>query len=353
MSTTPTSTTTPPGTQARTNDGAPQTFLTRIAATLAGWSRQGEDRIDGFDDLIKLAAESSDTGAFDRALVRLAAETAGSSAVGVELWRDRGWGPRRAAVWVGSVAPKPAEPANRTQLDFPVQCGLRAIGTLRVVFDGSEPVAPEVRRRLTSIAMLAAAFEWHEGQSVSQTSGDVSPHDAVTGLPNELFLRTFLTYASALAHRRNESISVFYLAIDRLPAILDLHGHELANEALRKVGRIVGAGLRASDMVARLADGRLVAVLPAAGGDDAMRVAEAISASVAIAGVATTAMPVLTVSIGVSTAPELASTADELLESAERALAAAQANGRGLIVRAPRPSRRQNMVVAPRLRLAQ
>ena len=117
------------------------------------------------------------------------------------------------------------------------------------------------------------------------------------------FLRAFLPYALAQARRRHEPLSLFYVSVDRLAAIRELHGPEIAAAAVERVAETMVQALRASDVVARLDDGRLIAVLPYADHEDAPAVAEAVRAAIASSGVASRTMPVLTASIGVASYP--------------------------------------------------
>ncbi len=162
-------------------------------------------------------------------------------------------------------------------------------------------------------------------------------HEPETGLPDAAFVSTFLTYALALTDRRREPLSLLYIELDRLAAIRDLHGADFAHEAMRKVSRTVSGVLRASDVIARLDDGRLAAVLPGASVQDALMIAESIRAAVAATGVANLAMPVLTASIGVATYPDHAGNPIALRSSAAAALADARSQGRDRVA-APSPS---------------
>ena len=156
-------------------------------------------------------------------------------------------------------------------------------------------------------------------------------HDPATGLPNRSFLATFLAYAMAQADRRHEPISLLYIGADRIGAIRELLGEAAATEAVRAIGRTIARTLRSSDLVARLDDGRLAAVLPGAAADDARMIAETIRAAIEATGIATASRPLLTASIGVATSPGDADDPDSLRSAADDALAIARERGRNRV----------------------
>jgi diguanylate cyclase (GGDEF)-like protein len=125
--------------------------------------------------------------------------------------------------------------------------------------------------------------------------------------------------------------------VDRLAAIQGLHGPAIAGEALRKVGRTVARSLRSSDLIARLDDGRLAAVLPGTSAAHARSVAELIRSTVASTCAATPSMPLLTVSIGVASFPEHAGDLVTLRAAAAASLADARSRGRDRVASAAAP----------------
>jgi diguanylate cyclase (GGDEF)-like protein len=144
---------------------------------------------------------------------------------------------------------------------------------------------------------------------------------------DEAFLVAFLPYAVAQAKRHAEPVSLLCLGTDRLAAIRDLLGAELAEAAVQRLAETVAKTLRTSDLVARLNDGRIVAVLPFAGAAALPLIVEVVREAIARAGVPTCSMPRLTASIGMATYPDHAHDARSLLVSSLSALDRAQARG--------------------------
>jgi diguanylate cyclase (GGDEF)-like protein len=93
--------------------------------------------------------------------------------------------------------------------------------------------------------------------------------------------------------------------------------------------------IRSSDIIARLDDDRIVAVLPRAPRGGAMHVAEKICAAVQANRPDDCELPPVTVTIGVATYPSCADNVYSLFDAADEALAWAQKNGRSRAALAP------------------
>jgi diguanylate cyclase (GGDEF)-like protein len=336
---------TSPARAVRDGHNAPGSFFDRIIAAFASWSRQrGVPPDPVLEEFAEVLAAATGPEAVASALARLAYRAAGPGAVRAEVWL----GDARAAAWPEPTAAGRGAGTPRAwgsvPIELPLRCGGRDLGTLRVVRDIPRPLAPERHRKLMALAVLAAAAEAAltphptDRDGTATTVDPVHPtHDPATGLPNATFFEAFLSYALALSDRRDEPLSLFYVSVDRLTAIGKLHGPAVASEAVRRIGRTVAGALRRSDLVARLDEGRLVAVLPGASAADAARLAEHVRAAVASAGVATATMPVLTASIGAATFPVHAGDAGTLRSAAAAALAEARARGRDRVASAAPP----------------
>ncbi len=346
-----------PARAARDGDGAPASFFDRILAAIASWARRrGVPPDPVLEEFAEVVAAAAGPEAVASALARLAHRAAGPGAVRAEVWL----GDARAAAW-----PEPAGAGRgagtprawgSAPFELPLRCGGRDLGVLRILRDTPRPLAPERQRKLTALAVLAAAAEaalappGPEAEAAAKAEAAHPTHDPATGLPNATFFEAFLSYALALADRRDEPLSLFYIGVDRLAAIGQLHGPAIASEAVRRVGRTVAGALRRSDLVGRLDEGRLVAVLPGASAGDAARLAEHVRAAVASAGAATATMPVLTATVGVATFPAHAGDANALRSAAAAALAEARDRGRDRVACAAPPGLAEPR---PTLRIAQ
>jgi diguanylate cyclase (GGDEF)-like protein len=326
----------PPTTFDADGGSVPSSPMTaRIGAALTRWSRQGchepEAALDLFADFL---AGASGSALLDETFLAIAWKVAGPGVREIVLTHGDG------RVVRDSLRLSPTVPVSTDQFaEFPLRLRGRSFGSLRVVFEGTEALGPERYRRLTTLTVLAAAAELADvsSDSTKARSPSVAPnatHDPATGFPNAAFLTPFLSYTLALSDRRREPVSLLSVGVDRLSAIRELHGHDFADMVIGKIGRIIAGTLRTSDLVARLDDGCLVAVLPGASSENALKVAESLRGAIAVHGIATTKMPLLTASIGVATYPDHAGDPVALRSSAAAALVEARACGRNCVVAA-------------------
>jgi diguanylate cyclase (GGDEF)-like protein len=195
-------------------------------------------------------------------------------------------------------------------------------------------------RRLTTLCAMAAAARINLR---ADRLPDPSKDDMFRDAP---FLRAFLPYALAQARRRHEPLSLFYASVDRLAAIRELHGPEIAAAAVDRVAETMVLALRASDVVARLDDGRLIAVLPCSDHKDAPAIAEAVRAAIASRGAASRTMPVLTASIGVASYPHNALDLVSLNLAASAALTHARSLGRNRVAQSKEKAETPTLAIA-------
>src|SRR5262249_11419748 len=157
-------------------------------------------------------------------------------------------------------------------------------------------------------------------------------HPPAVQLQDATFLNAVLPFALSQARRHREPLSIVCIAIDRLSAIKQLLGKPESDRLVRRVAEVVGTMIRSSDIVARLDDDRIVAVLPRAPRGGAMHVAENICRKVQANHPADGGLPSPTVSIGVATYPSCADNVYSLFDAADEALAWAQKSGRSQAV---------------------
>jgi diguanylate cyclase (GGDEF)-like protein len=154
-------------------------------------------------------------------------------------------------------------------------------------------------------------------------------HDALTNLPNRLFLHEQMT--NRLAHlSRDQKFAVLCLDLDRFKNVNDTLGHPLGDKLLRQVAERMSGCLREGDSIARLG-GDEFAILQ--GGinqpDDAIvlaaRLIDVIVAPFDLDG----HQVVVSVSIGIAIAPTDAADVDHLLKNADMAMYRAKEDERG------------------------
>ncbi len=143
------------------------------------------------------------------------------------------------------------------------------------------------------------------------------------------FLSAILPFALAQAKRHREPLSLLCVAVDRLGGVENLLGRPAAEKLVTTVGEVVASMIRSSDIVCRLEDDRVVAVLPRAAAEDAYHVAQSVRHAIAASSAITRILPGLSVtaSIGVASYPSHATNVLALFDAADQALAAANSLG--------------------------
>jgi diguanylate cyclase (GGDEF)-like protein/PAS domain S-box-containing protein len=154
-------------------------------------------------------------------------------------------------------------------------------------------------------------------------------HDALTGLPNRVLLRSRMEDALARV-RRGEQMAVLCLDLDHFKSVNDTLGHQVGDQLLKAASARLQECVREIDTVARLG-GDEFAILQAdiqrteQAGILAERLVAALREPFDIEG----HHVVIGTSVGVSFAPEDGLDPDVLLKNADMALYRAKADGRG------------------------
>jgi diguanylate cyclase (GGDEF)-like protein len=213
---------------------------------------------------------------------------------------------------------------------LPMVAGGVPVGAL-LLERGGGPHARIRGRVVAAVAKLAAhaALAMRNAALLDQV-GRMAHTDALTGLANRRVFEEALAREVARAQRSEEPVSLVMFDIDHFKAVNDTFGHQLGDEVLRVVGRVLAEACRDADLPARYGGEEFAVLLPACAPREAFRVAERLRAAVTGAE-----LPVpLTVSAGVAGIPANAATADELLRAADSALYSAKRTGRDRTSRA-------------------
>jgi diguanylate cyclase (GGDEF)-like protein len=155
--------------------------------------------------------------------------------------------------------------------------------------------------------------------------------DALTRLPNRLWLTRQLPAALERARRAESALAVLFLDLDDFRNLNETQGHAIGDELLRAVARRLQGQLGEDDGVARLGGDEFTVILHAPGGDArivavAQRITEqlrepfVIGSGMRYAGSA---------SIGISVFPRDGEDGATLLKHADIAMYAAKDNGKG------------------------
>ncbi len=154
-------------------------------------------------------------------------------------------------------------------------------------------------------------------------------HDSLTGLANRYSMESRLAQALATARRIEGQLAVMLIDMDRFKNINDTLGHHVGDKLLIEVARRLRAGVRESDIVARIGGDEFIVVLTGMeAAQDAMHVGakilESLGQPYAIDGHLLHSTP----SIGISVFPGDGGDVDTLLKHADTAMYHAKEHGR-------------------------
>lgn len=185
---------------------------------------------------------------------------------------------------------------------------------------------------------VAAALE---NAQLYQRTKELATRDELTGLFNRRHFFDQLEKEVQRARRYRRVFALLLLDLDGFKAYNDTHGHLQGDEALKEVARLLLAGTRRADIVARFGGEEFVVLLPEIAAPGAGVVAEKIRTAVAaypFAGRHTQPGGQLTVTLGLASYPTDATEGLELLDRADRAMYLGKQQGGNRVSISPGPA---------------
>ena len=149
--------------------------------------------------------------------------------------------------------------------------------------------------------------------------------DELTGLGNRRALDAFLPPLFAQALAEGQALACLMFDLDEFKVINDRLGHDVGDQALRTVGRVLRQQSRGMDFVARVGGEEFLMLCPQTPEDAAVRVAERIRAAIAAPHAD---LPPLSVSVGVAVGATGFADAAAMIRAADQALLQATRLGR-------------------------
>jgi diguanylate cyclase len=224
---------------------------------------------------------------------------------------------------------------------------IKALGAVSSQFKASDDPRPIIEKLVTELSKattrataLEAKFhatsqELDKIRDSLKEAEERSNTDALTGLANRRLLEDFLRTAQIAAMEKEQPLSILMIDIDHFKDFNDKYGHQVGDQVLRLVAKVLQENLRDLDLAARYGGEELVAVLPGADLIACTNVAERIRCRISEAGLTrrTTGQKIasVTVSIGVSQF-RLAESAETMIERCDRGLYEAKRLGRNRTV---------------------
>lgn len=154
-------------------------------------------------------------------------------------------------------------------------------------------------------------------------------HDALTGLPNRLYLKEYLDAEMEKAHDGEAAGAILFIDLDDLKMINDTFGHSYGDSVIIKAGAYINVAAGEKAMVARIGGDEFLVVLP--GEVDREKVKNVADDIVKLlerdyeVGVSSS---YLSASVGIALYPEDGGTAQDILKNADLALYAAKRSGK-------------------------
>jgi diguanylate cyclase (GGDEF)-like protein len=190
----------------------------------------------------------------------------------------------------------------------------------------------EQRQQLIAIAALIISTVILSGALVEsdRVHRRRSTLDPLTGLFNRNALEQRLSELDGQPCDPDAGLSHAFLLcdLDHFKKVNDHYGHAAGDAVLQDVAYTMRATLRAGDSIYRVGGEEILVILPGAGYDDAMEIAERVR--VEVRNRRPVGVPV-SLSIGVAVAEPGVVDTDEMLARADAALYAAKAGGRDLV----------------------
>ena len=195
------------------------------------------------------------------------------------------------------------------------------------------PVAAALLGALLALALcIVVALNHRRGlRAERSTTRHLQAHDLLTGLPNRAELHDRLAQSLLTARRKEGSIALLVIDLDRFKDINDALGHDYGDLLLSQLGPRLRAPLRESDTVARLGGDEFAVLLPHVHDlDAALLVAERIQQSLHTPFEVHGMSLAVEASIGVVVSPEHGDDVRTLFQRADIAMYVAKDNGVGV-----------------------
>jgi diguanylate cyclase (GGDEF)-like protein/putative nucleotidyltransferase with HDIG domain len=149
----------------------------------------------------------------------------------------------------------------------PLVLGDRLVGALAAYHAEPGRYRDDDRRLLDRVAEQAASAI--QNSLVFEQTKEASLTDALTGLPNTRFLSMHLGRELARAERLRSPIALLVVDMDNFKDVNDTYGHQVGDEVLVEVARVIRSCVRPYDICARYAGDEFIVVLSGCGTEEA------------------------------------------------------------------------------------
>jgi diguanylate cyclase (GGDEF)-like protein len=157
-----------------------------------------------------------------------------------------------------------------------------------------------------------------------------SIRDPLTGLYNRRYMQETLVHELSRAKRNQMTLSIAIMDVDHFKQFNDKFGHQAGDAVLQAVGNFLTKNVREEDIACRYGGEEFLVIFPQLGADQARERVEALRVGMSTLNMQhdSTALPNITISMGISFYPQHGNEAQTLIELADQALYRAKQNGR-------------------------
>lgn len=171
-----------------------------------------------------------------------------------------------------------------------------------------------------------------ELQQALEREQNLARTDGLTGLFNRRHFFTLAEHEFKVAKRYNAALSITIFDLDHFKNVNDRWGHQVGDEVLKHISRIVQSQLRESDILARYGGEEFILLMPNSNAKEAEHVAERIRTSITAYRIhQTNTVQRITVSMGVAALTPEVESLDHLIRYADSALYKAKESGRDCV----------------------
>ena len=220
---------------------------------------------------------------------------------------------------------------------FPLRVDGEVIGALAMAAADPESFDPDEVKLLGEladdlgygIANLRIRVKHHEAEA---TIARLAYYDPLTGLPNRTRLEEQLEAAMLHAGEQHHALAVLHLEVGRFQEINKVLGYRSGDLLLQEIGRRLADAAGPEEILARVGDAEFALLLPRAGADRAVQVAQRLLAILHEPVEISRLMVDARVGIGIALFPGHASDPHVLLRRANAALHQKKAGRRGYAI---------------------
>lgn len=170
---------------------------------------------------------------------------------------------------------------------------------------------------------------------LNQSLKKLAIKDPLTNLYNRRYFEERYHQEFSRSKRNSEPFSVMVLDIDHFKKINDTYGHPVGDMVLKEVSKRISSNVREMDVICRYGGEEFIITLPNCKINDAFDIGERIRKAISSTPIKIGNMELnVTISVGVSSYPEITESENKLILLADEALYEAKNNGRNMVLKA-------------------